>query len=302
MQSQDVVRFSNQYPESITQLLISCLSWRHKHGPAAGGQRAAQSVHEGDPGHVTCTGDRGNDGCMHSSTLNSRHSQQDQPAASSTPSASGQPSAEPHRSNPARRSGERTGSKSASSGGGTEWDVHTHAHVHEAVLHYNVAGIKCEGCAARLKERVLAVPGVTRCTVAFSTGDVHVWALTQDGSSTAASTGPAARQHQHQATQPLSKGAEGSGNRHGLGTGGAKDGGSLAKSAGLIAGTSSMEGAMARGAVAKKGEDRSPLFPEQLQGSDSRTASTMRHMVGAVQSTIQLTDLAYRVTYLGNDD
>jgi copper chaperone CopZ len=43
-------------------------------------------------------------------------------------------------------------------------------------MRFQVVGIKCEGCAARLKAAVLRLGGVQRCAVDFASGHVLVWA------------------------------------------------------------------------------------------------------------------------------
>ncbi|GIL42351.1 hypothetical protein Vafri_344, partial [Volvox africanus] len=40
---------------------------------------------------------------------------------------------------------------------------------------FQVDGIKCEGCAARLKAALLRLPGIQRCAVDFTSGQVLVW-------------------------------------------------------------------------------------------------------------------------------
>ncbi|KXZ45221.1 hypothetical protein GPECTOR_57g511 [Gonium pectorale] len=42
-------------------------------------------------------------------------------------------------------------------------------------LRFHVTGIKCEGCAARLKAAMLRLPGVSRCVVDFPSGSVLLW-------------------------------------------------------------------------------------------------------------------------------
>ncbi|PNH05134.1 hypothetical protein TSOC_008633 [Tetrabaena socialis] len=56
-------------------------------------------------------------------------------------------------------------------------------------LHLRVEGIKCEGCAARLKQALLRAPGVARCVVDFGSARVLLWGglgvLSAEGASAA---------------------------------------------------------------------------------------------------------------------